>query len=238
MSQDWFRITPFSDRIFQLSEPALGPLHGSHSWLIIGHKQALLIDTGVGISPLAPIIRSLTDLPIICLLSHSHYDHIGGAHEFLDRRMHAAEMEIMTHPTAERTFWGGWLQASSFMYFPARDYNFENYAIKPAPPSKLIRDGDRIDLGGRLLDILHVPGHSPGLVAVYEAETGSLFSSDALYNGEMFFNMKGSDKGSAQISLRRLANIGARTLYPGHYECLEGETIIQVAHSQLARLDL
>ena len=106
---DWFEITAFRNRIYRISEPALGPLHGSHSWLIVGSEIALLIDTGVGVAPLAPVIRGLTDLPVICLISHSHYDHIGGAHEFTDRRMHEAEAAIMTDPTPALTFWGGWL---------------------------------------------------------------------------------------------------------------------------------
>ena len=237
MGQDWFEITPFPDRIFRISEPALGPLHGSHSWLVQGDHNALLIDTGVGITPLAPVIKSLTRLPVICLLSHTHYDHIGGAHEFANRRMHPAEIEIIANPTPELTFWGGWLKADSFTHFPSPDYDFANYAIKPAPPTGLLHDGDTIDLGGRLLEVLHVQGHSPGLLALYEAKTGALFSTDALYDGEMFFNLKGSNTKAARHSLSRLAGLSARVLYPGHYENLDAETLVRVAQSQLARLE-
>lgn len=237
MGQDWFEITPFPDRIFRISEPALGPLHGSHSWLVLGDHKALLIDTGVGVAPLAPVITSLTRLPVICILSHTHYDHIGGAHEFADRRMHWAEIEIMANPTPELTFWGGWLTADSFTYFPSPDYDFAGYALKPALPTGLLHDGDTIDLGGRLLEVLHVPGHSPGLLAVYETETGALFSTDALYDGEMFFNLRGSNTEAARDSLRRLAGLGARVLYPGHYENLDAETLVRVAQSQLAQLE-
>ena len=237
MSRDWFEITPFPDRVFRISEPALGPLHGSHSWLVLGDQKALLIDTGVGVAPLAPVIKNLTSLPVICLLSHTHYDHSGGAHEFADRRMHPAEKEIMANPTPELTFWGGWLRADSFADFPSPDYDFSHYGIKPAPPTALLSDGDRIDLGGRWFEVLHVPGHSPGLLAVYEEERGALFSTDALYDGEMFFNLRGSDTEAARHSLRRLAGLGARVLYPGHYENLDAETLVRVAQSQLARLE-
>lgn len=237
MGQDWFEIKPFPDRIFRISEPALGPLHGSHSWLVLGFQKALLIDTGVGIAPLASVIKNLTHLPVICILSHTHYDHIGGAHEFADRRMHRAEIEIMANPTSELTLWGGWLKADSFSYFPEPDYDFARYALKPALPTGLLYDGDIIDLGGRLLEVLHVPGHSPGLLAVYETETGALFSTDALYDGEMFFNLKGSNIEAARHSLCRLAGLRARVLYPGHYENLDAERIVRVAQSQLARLE-
>jgi glyoxylase-like metal-dependent hydrolase (beta-lactamase superfamily II) len=237
MSHNWFEITQLPSRIFQIREPGLGPLHSSHSWLIIGNDKALLIDTCVGIVPLLPFVKSLTSLPIICILSHSHYDHIGGAHEFADRRMHPAEMEIMCNPTAELTLWGGWLNIGSFNFLPTPNYDFSNYAIKPAPPSALLYDGDEINLGGRQLQILHVPGHSPGLLAVYEPEIGALFSTDALYQGEMFFDLRGSDKTAARHSIRRLINLGAQILYPGHNAILQSDEIAEVGRLQLIRLN-
>jgi glyoxylase-like metal-dependent hydrolase (beta-lactamase superfamily II) len=237
MSHNWFEITQFPNRIFRIREPGLGPLHSSHSWLIVGNDKALLIDTCVGIVPLSPFVRSLTSRPVICLLSHSHYDHIGGAYEFMDRRMHPAEMDILENPTPELTFWGGWLNIDSFNFLPTPNYDFSNYAIKPAPPTGLLYDGDEIDLGGRILQILHVPGHSPGLIAVYDPEIGALFSSDALYQGKMFFDLKGSDKVAARQSIRRLINLGARILYPGHYDILQDDAIVATAKSQLALLN-
>ena len=238
MASDWFEITPCPNRIFRISEPALGPLHGSHSWLVLGEQSALMIDTGVGVAPLAPVIRSLTDRPIICLLSHSHYDHIGGAREFSDRRMHRAEANIMSNPTPELTFWGGWLKADSFERLPSPDYDFDTYRINPAPPTSFIQDGDQIDLGGRMLDILHTPGHSPGLLCVYEAATKTLFSTDALYDGEMFFNLRGSNIADGQASLAKLLGVGAETVHPGHFDSMDAPTLQRVGHRQLNSLQI
>lgn len=109
----WFEITAYPDRIFRLTEPALGPLHGANIWLIVAGRGALLIDAGVGVAPLAPIIRRITADPVICLLTHTHYDHIGGAHEFADRRAHAEEAATLANPTGEATQWQGLRQRGS-----------------------------------------------------------------------------------------------------------------------------
>jgi glyoxylase-like metal-dependent hydrolase (beta-lactamase superfamily II) len=236
MASDWFEITPYPNRIFRISEPALGPLHGSHSWLVVGDQRALMIDTGVGVAPLAPVVRSLTNLPVICLISHSHYDHIGGAHEFADRRMHEAEAYIMVNPTPELTFWGGWLLAESFSRLPSPDYDFSRYQITPAPPTSFVKDGDEIDLGGRKLTLLHTPGHSPGLLSVFEAETRTLFSTDALYHGQMFFNLRGSNAADGQKSLNRLLAMDVETVHPGHYESMDRATFQKIAEEQLRKL--
>ena len=234
---DWFEITAFRNRIYRISEPALGPLHGSHSWLIVGSGMALLIDTGVGVAPLAPVIRGLTDLPVICLISHSHYDHIGGAHEFTDRRMHEAEAAIMTDPTPALTFWGGWLKADSFSRFPSPDYDFSTYSIKPAPPTSFVKDGDEIELGGRSVTILHTPGHAPGLLSVFERATETLFTTDALYDGEMFFNLHGSNVEDGRQSILKLLATQPTTIHPGHFETMDAATFHSVAHHRLDMMD-
>lgn len=233
---DWFEITAFPNRIFRLREPALGPLHGSNVWLIAAGRGALLIDAGVGVAPLAPVVRRIIAQPILCLLTHTHYDHIGGAHEFVDRRAHAEEAATLANPTAEATQWSGWLTQDSFTRLPYPDFDFSAYAIKPAPASGLVADGTRIHFGGRVVEVLHTPGHSPGLVCAFEEETGALFTSDALYDGPMFFDLKGSNYADAAASIQRLLDVGARTIHPGHFESLEHDGFQRLGEATLARL--
>ena len=194
------------------------PLASSNAWLALGERAALLIDSGIGVHPLRPCIEAITDLPVTLLLSHSHFDHIGGAHEFERRCAHREEADVLADPTPERTQWAGWLTGASFAHPPFQDFDMSRYAIAPAPPTRLVEDGDRIDLGGRALEILHMPGHSPGLLCLLDAETGALFSSDALYDGPMFFDLKGSDKAAALRSLARLRALAPPLVYPGHFQ--------------------
>lgn len=233
----WFEVAEFPNRIFRLREPALGPLHGSNMWLIAADRFSLLIDTGVGVAPLRPVVAAISENPIICLLTHGHYDHIGGAHEFSDRRTHRSEAAILADPNSRSAQWGGWLTRESFNRIPAEDFDFASYSIKPAPPTRLVEDGDVIDLGGRRVTLMHAPGHSPGMICVLEPETGALFTSDALYDGPMFFDLEGSNRAHAARSIERLLGSGAQTIHPGHFQSLSGPEFQSLGARTLAQLE-
>ena len=234
---DWFEITELPDHIFRIREPALAPLHGSNLWLVRGGRSSLLIDTGVGVAPLRPVVEALSGNPVICLLTHGHYDHIGGAHEFPDRRAHRLEAGILANPDPSSTQWRGWLTRERFSRAPTAVFDFDSYSINPASPTSLVDDGDRIDLGGRQVTIMHTPGHSPGLISILEAETGVLFTSDALYDGRMFFDLEGSNRVHAARSIERLLATNAKSVHPGHFESLSGSELQRLGRKALAQLE-
>ena len=119
---------------------------------------------------------------------------------------------------------------------PQRKFRLRELCADPAPPTSLVADGDVIDLGGRRLQILHMPGHSPGLLGAFEVETGALFTSDALYEGRLFFDIPGADREDAARSLARLVATPARVAHPGHFQSLSGEDTRRLAGNALARL--
>ena len=233
---NWFEIDDCPDRIFRLREPNVRPLDSANIWLVVGRNAALLIDTGLGVVSLRREIEQLTDKPIICVATHSHFDHIGGAYEFADRRMHAAEASILSDPSAQATLWAGWLTPASFKRAPSEDFDFPKFHIRAAPVTKYISDNDMIDLGDRQLRVLHTPGHSPGLVCIFEESSGTLFSSDALYDGEMFFDLRGSNKTSAISSISKLAGTQAKIVHPGHYQSFANDKLQSLASQTIANL--
>lgn len=235
----WFEVDAYPDRIFRLREPGLAPLAAAHAWLILGDARALLVDAGTGVAPLAPLVRGLTPLPVTLLLTHTHYDHIGGAHEFSTRCVHALEAPALAAPTSVSAMWEGWLTRESFGRLPHPDFDVGAYSVRPAPPSLLVADGDTIELGGRILEIKHAPGHSPGLVCCFERATATLFSSDALYDGEMFFDLPGSDRRAAARSLEALRALAPAVVHPGHFESFGGERVgevIERARGEIGRV--
>jgi glyoxylase-like metal-dependent hydrolase (beta-lactamase superfamily II) len=229
----WFETTSFPNGIFRIRERGLGPLHACNVWLVVGSQASLLIDAGVGVAPLAPLVSSLARGRVICLLTHSHYDHIGGAYEFATRHIHAAEADVLKNPTPDATLWRGWLTREAFTAWPSPDFHLEAYAVRPAPHTGLVADGDRIELGDRNLEILHAPGHSPGLVVIFEHATKTLFSSDALYDGRMFFKLPGSNRLDAKLSLARLAALPTELVHPGHYESFGARRLRELADEVL-----
>ncbi len=78
--QDWFEVYRIADGVFAIYEP--GQFEEVISFLITGNEKALLFDTGLGIGDMKRVVEQLTDLEIVVLNSHTHYDHIGGNYQF------------------------------------------------------------------------------------------------------------------------------------------------------------
>lgn len=77
---DWLTIQQLDKDTWALSEPR--HWEETHAYLLTGTKQALLIDTGLGVCDLFSAVRSLTSLPVTVALTHAHWDHIGGCNAF------------------------------------------------------------------------------------------------------------------------------------------------------------
>ena len=80
----------------------------------------------------------------------------------------------------------------------------ESYCVLPAPATRTVEEGDVIDLGDRRFEVLHLPGHSPGSIGLWEAESGVLFSGDAIYDGPLLDELPGSDIPIYVATMKRL----------------------------------
>src|SRR5699024_4789813 len=80
IKDSWFTVEQIDEKTFAISE--YGHWEKVHSYLLIGEKKAGLIDTGLGIDNIKRVTDQLTDLPIIVLTTHVHWDHIGSHGEF------------------------------------------------------------------------------------------------------------------------------------------------------------
>ena len=168
IADNWFETRRYSDDITLIYEPHVIPDIHCNMWHVRGRDHDLLFDTGMGVMSLKNHVALVTEKPLLCVASHSHFDHVGGHHEFDNRIMHAAEADIMAAPTRDNTVISDYVSADIFT---------------AAPPTRLVADGDVIDLGDRQFEVLHLPGHSPGGIALWESATGTLFSGDVVYDG-------------------------------------------------------
>ncbi|MDR1537209.1 MAG: MBL fold metallo-hydrolase [Clostridiales bacterium] len=151
-------------------------------YLVLGEKQALVIDTGMGIGSLKAVINKLTHLPLIVVNTHGHPDHAGGNGEFdLPAYLHPADADVYNEMCTEE--------------FRLSDVNkilgcsapeFEKSIIKFAPKTLPLDVAQNIDLGGRILTLYHIPGHTHGSVMLYDSQTKTLFSGDALHTLDLW----------------------------------------------------
>jgi glyoxylase-like metal-dependent hydrolase (beta-lactamase superfamily II) len=225
----WFRLTGSGDGVTLIREVAAEPLAACNIWHVRGRDRDLLIDTGSGLRSLRREVALLAGRPVVCVATHSHFDHIGGFWEFADRRGHAAEAPIFAAPDRRNTQVEGWLTAQSF----AVPFDPESYTLRPAPLTATIDEGDVIDLGDRILRVLHLPGHSPGSIGLWEAATGCLFSGDAAYDGPMFDDLPDGDPALFRASLGRLRDLPIRVVHGGHFASFDGGRLREIAERWL-----
>lgn len=217
-TDDWYEVRKISDDVTLLLEAHHDPEWRCNIWHVRGRDMDLVIDTGLGLKSLSAEIAKLTDRPVIGLCTHCHYDHSGGLHEFDDRLGHAREAEAYASPNRENIVADEFFVTSMIYKSPYPGFEAETWCIEPAPLTRMIDEGDVIDLGDRVFQVMHVPGHSPGSVALWESDTGVLFSGDTLYDGELLDELYHSVPEQFVESLLRIRELPVSTVHGGHYD--------------------
>lgn len=218
--QNWYETIPFADGITLIHEPWMTPFFRCNMWHIRGRDRDLLVDTGLGAFGLRAYVPLLQGRPVTCLSSHTHFDHIGAAHEFADRLVHPAEAAVLANPANDATLFAhyaaGNRDAEMFIARP-EGWNAAAYRINPAPATGLVTEGDVIDLGDRQFTVLHTPGHSPGHVSLWEDRTGTLIAQDVIYDGPLVTDCEGADLAGYTRSMTRLRDLTPRIVHGGHF---------------------
>lgn len=120
---------------------------------------------------------------------------------------------------------------------PSADFSVDDYTVRSAPLTGTVRDGDIIDLGDRAFEVLHLPGHSPGSIALWESSTKTLFSGDAIYDGPLLFDLPDSSIIDYVGTLRRLLGLDVTVVHAGHDPSFGRQRLREIAHAYLAKWD-
>lgn len=230
----WYEVYDLGTKTFAIYEP--GHFQEVISFLVLGDDKALLLDTGMGICKIKPLVDKLTDLPVIIVNSHSHFDHIGGNWEF--DRVHIFNFE----PSLNRLKSGMMktelnhhlCSGSVWLPYP-NDFNPDEYSIKPSIPAP-ITDGHVFDLGGRILEVIHTPGHSPDSIMLWDKKNSILFTGDTFYPATLYSHLS-SDGGIDSVFKIYMdtmvyisENIKVDFLYTSHnYPIVRGNKLREVA---------
>jgi glyoxylase-like metal-dependent hydrolase (beta-lactamase superfamily II) len=245
----WFELTRFGDGVTMLTEPHVHAVWRSNIWHVRGRDADMLVDAGMGIAPLRAAMTELLDKPVIAVASHRHSDHVGGLHEFETRAGHHADSGFIASPgpttLSTAVFPDGFkkLMADDGHPFgdylidaiPRAGYDLHAYAIQPAPLTRLLDEGDTVELGDRTFEVLHLPGHTPGCIGLWERRTGTLFSGDAIYDGLLFDFLPESDIADYVATMRRLRDVPVRVVHGGHDASFGRERMIEIIDEYVAR---
>ena len=227
----WFERRRISDDITLLWEPHVNAWVRCNIWHVRGRDCDALIDTGMGIASLAEAARDLFQKPVNAIATHIHFDHVGGFHEFDRRIIHRLEADQMADYRDWAKLDGSELREDFLGVLedpeneipdllitaaPHEDYPVDDYHIRSAAPTRTVDEGDVIDLGNRSFEVLHLPGHSPGSIGLWEQATGTLFSGDAIYDSHLLDELPESDISAYIQTMKRLRELPVNVVHAGH----------------------
>ena len=231
---DWFTVEEIDSQTFAISE--YKHWEETHCYLLCGQNEALLIDTGLGVSNIKKIVDSLTDLPVTVVTTHVHWDHIGGHRHFPNIAVHTLEKEWLSDrfPMPLQAVKNALTRPPC--RFPA-GFDIDAYHIFRGAPQKILRDGDLLDLGGRTIRVIHTPGHSPGHCCFHEPERGYLFSGDLIYKGCLYAFYPTTDPRLFYHSVKRVREYAPSRILPGHHQLNIPVSMIDEIEEGFARIE-
>lgn len=211
--EKWFEIEHIDNNTHIISE--YRHWEETHAYLLNGTDRSLLIDTGLGICNIYDEVIKLTDKPITAVATHIHWDHIGGHKYFPDFYAHEEELNWLAgeFPLSLEQIKDMVVDRCNL----PKGYNVDNYEFFQGTPTRVLRDNDVIDLGGRTITVLHTPGHSPGHMCFYEKDTGYLFTGDLVYKDTLFAYYPSTDPVAYLKSIERIAKLSVKRVFPAHH---------------------
>jgi hydroxyacylglutathione hydrolase len=205
MVDEYFAVEDLGDGTFAIGEPRY--YQQNYSYLIVGQTRALLFDSGSGTRDISGVVANLTNLPVTVIVSHLHFDHLGGIAPF----GHVAMIDL---PETRADVSGVFFKPSRYEYLGF----FDGRAAPSFRVGEWLAPGAVIDLGGRGIRVLSTPGHTPTSVALFDASNRRLFSGDFIYPTTLYAFLPGASLSAYQATARKLL------------EMLPADTVLWTAH--------
>ena len=233
-AREWFQVAEVEPGVHLVAEPG-----HVFSWLVAGSERCVLVDTGLGLADIAAAIEPVAAAPTIVV----HFDHVGGNELFDHVEMHELGPEWIEFATRDEEV-SGYREVAEGMYeswerlqeadrdgwfligpdetmrpWPRERVTELGWRIDPPQPTRLLADGDTVELGDRTLRVIHTPGQAPDHICLLDEAAGILFAQDQAYYGPLLVYEPGTDPATYARSARRLADELAgviRIVYTAH----------------------
>jgi len=207
----WYEIYEVLPGVFALYEP--GHFQEVISYLITGQNKALLWDTGMGFAPIRPVVNALTNLPLVVVNSHLHFDHVGGNWEFDYVYAYSDETVIVRSKEGyAESFLNPMLAGDSLAKPLPPGFDPQHFYIKPWR-HKPLKEGHVFDLGGRVLEVIHTPGHTEDSIMLLDKANRILFTGDTVYPAALYAHYNSKELGRSRLDIyaKTMHNLAALT---------------------------
>lgn len=243
------KVIKYADDLYIITET-----ESVHCYLILGKEKAVFFDCGYGYEDVQPLIKEITNLPVMLVLSHGDPDHGLGTAHFRDVWMHELDVGKLLWNDNED------MKQRAYEYRIKKMPHLKDIIDKEAFLSSSIlgnvqihflRDKDVIDLGGTRLQVIHTPGHSYGHIMLLDKESKRLFSGDQITSHNIWY-FSSSDQqapfSTAMASMNKILDQRNEftEIFSAHgeipigieyvkdfYECLENELKVNYQNDSL-----
>jgi glyoxylase-like metal-dependent hydrolase (beta-lactamase superfamily II) len=212
LKSDWFDIKKVTDNVYRISDNDY-----SNNYLITGTKKSLLVDTGWGLSNIKKFAEKYTDKPIEMVNTHGHPDHIGGNSDFDEFYISKYDVDIVKR--CYRNNNKKWAIENVIKKRP------ENFSLSKWMESKInkiipIDNGHKFNLGDRVIEVINIPGHSKGCIALLDNVSRCIFCGDSIFNGVWLHLDESETIGVYKESLQKIKEkeFDFDYILPGHGE--------------------
>ncbi|MDG1996207.1 MAG: MBL fold metallo-hydrolase [Emcibacteraceae bacterium] len=221
VSSDWFEVYKITDNTFAIYEPF--QWQEAISYLLIGYDKAMLVDTLQGVGDLKSVVDQLTALPVVVMNTHSHYDHVSGNHQFetiygLNTPYTAGntmghDHESIGDSMTIDTIWKNLPQGFDLNTYESKSYEIDHF----------VEDGGIISLGGRDIEVVYIPGHTPDSVILIDKTNRLMMTGDSFYPAPIYVYSDTSSFQDYFLSSQTMFGYinDVDFLLPGHNETMQ-----------------
>lgn len=249
IAEQWFSHERIDSRVTRLWEPHVARLFQCNIWHVQGRDADLLIDAGMGIASLKTAMAQLLDKPVIAVATHSHMDHVGGLHEFSERLAHPQEAALLgkpePYPVLCSCHWPEGMRAAIVQQgyevpdclinaYPHAHFNPLDFRTPATSATRTVEEGDVIDLGDIAFEVMHLPGHSPGSIGLWQPQSGTFFSGDAVYDGPLLDSLPDASVQDYVRTMQRLRELPVKAVHAGHDPSFGRDRLIELVDQYLA----
>ena len=218
---NWFSVREVGPQTWAISDGGDDTIY-----LVEGQNRALLIDTGWGIGDLPALVASLTNKPVTVVNSHGHPDHAYGDSQFPTVHVHSADVWLVEglHKPRNRQH----LAENAIARMAPAGFDISRWAAS-VPHLVPIASGHVFDLGGRQLEAINLPGHTPGGLVFLDRASRQLFTGDSILAGPIWMHLRESlplGQFLANLEMLRAQAAAWDVLLPAHSTTPLAKTIL------------